>query len=412
MYVYVSMAEMSEETCMCPYCKNVVDHFIRNGNFWYKCPKCNKSIRSSMLPDNCKANAVNEEEPRQEEDVIEEPKIEEDVENIVKKRREETREELPIDIGSPRQPWQILQQVLTAWQLPSKLIDFLVARSRSSGVALHPSELMDLLTTSYNSPLQKNEKAANLIVQDYIRALEEEKNKARVQASYNWYSYDYTPATDYGYYQPRMPKEEGAPYPQYPQYPGRPPMYPPPPQPYDIRSIIEDMERRHREEMEKLRQEYEEKEEKRREEERLRKLEESVAQTKDFLLEQLNLAMEQIKNELKERSSSSPEKDVIVMKLEEMEKKVTMLQNQLSEKEKEELKNEIAALRQMVSRPQVEGLSDEATVVSEAIRGFTDVLKTKEPLKNIAEIVKNRGVPSPPNPSKNLSQYIPEEFKE
>ena len=46
-----------------------------------------------------------------------------------------------------------------------------------------------------------------------------------------------------------------------------------------------DMERRHREEMEKLRQEYEEKEEKRREEERLRKLEESVAQTKDFLLE-------------------------------------------------------------------------------------------------------------------------------
>jgi len=109
-----------------------------------------------MLPDNCKANAVNGEEPKQE--VIEEQKIEENVEDIVKKRREETREELPIDIGSPRQPWQILQQVLTAWQLPSKLIDFLVARSRSSGVALHPSELMDLLTTSYNSPLQKNER--------------------------------------------------------------------------------------------------------------------------------------------------------------------------------------------------------------------------------------------------------------
>jgi hypothetical protein len=99
MYVYVSMEEMSEETCMCPYCKNVVDHFIRNGNFWYKCPKCNKSIRSSMLPDNCKANAVDGEEPKQE--VIEEQKIEEDVEDIVKKRREETREELPIDIGSP-----------------------------------------------------------------------------------------------------------------------------------------------------------------------------------------------------------------------------------------------------------------------------------------------------------------------
>jgi len=400
------MEEMSEETCMCPYCKNVVDHFIRNGNFWYKCPKCNKSIRSSMLPDNCKANAVDGEEPKQE--VIEEQKIEEDVEDIVKKRREETREELPIDIGSPRQPWQILKQVLTAWQLPSKLIDFLVARSKSSGVALHPSELMDLLTTSYNSPLQKNEKAANLIVQDYIRALEEEKNKARIQANYNWYSYDYSPPTDYGYYQPRMHREEGAPY---PQYPGRPPMYPPQPSPYDIRLMIEDMERRHREEMEKLRREYEEKEEKRREEERLRKLEESVAQTKDFLLEQLNLAMEQIKNELKERSSS-PEKDMIMMKLEEMEKKVTLLQNQLSEKEKEELKNEIASLRQLVSRPQVEGLSDEATVISEAIRGFTDVIKTKEPLRYVAEIAKNRGPPSPPNPSKNLSQYIPEEFKE
>jgi len=368
-----------------------------------------------VLPDNCKANAVNEEKPEPEEDVIEERRIEEnaeDIEDMVKKRREETREELPIDIGSPRQPWQILQQVLTAWQLPGKLTDFLVARSRSSGVALHPSELMDLLTTSYNSPLQKNEKAANLIVQDYIRALEEEKNKARVQANYNWYSYDYSPSTDYGYYQPRMHKEEGAPYPQYPQYPGRPPMYPTPPQPYDVRSIIEDMERRHKEEMENLRREYEEKEEKRREEERLRKLEESVTQTKDFLLEQLNLAMEQIKNELKERSSSSPEKNVIMMKLEEMEKKVVLLQNQLTEKEKEELKNEIAALRQLVSRPQVEGLGDEATVVSEAIRGFTDVLKTKEPLKNIAEIVKIRGVPSPPNPSKNLSQYIPEEFKE